>query len=43
MVYSLETYDLQATVYFEKFKAYVKEETMKFGAKAWLLMIFLSS
>ena len=43
MVYSLETYDLQATVYFEKFKAYVKEETMKLGAKAWLLMIFLSS
>ena len=43
MVYSLETYDLQATVYFEKFKAYVKEEIMKFGAKAWLLVIFLSS
>ena len=43
MVYSLETYDLQATVYFEKFKAYVKEKTMRIGTGAWLLMVSLAS
>ena len=43
MVYSLETYDLQATVYFEKFKAYVKEETMRVGIKAQLLIVCLVS
>jgi len=43
MVYSLETYDLQATVYFEKFKAYVKEKTMRIRTGAWLLMVSLAS
>jgi len=43
MVYSLETYDFQVTVYFEKFKTHVKEETMSIGIKAQLLVACLVS